>query len=1276
MAENPEAIILLVSHNNGSETAADAMRRQINVHEETNQDKTVLDKMVEAVWHKDDQTLADLKSLQQTVNLDLQHNDTAAVAKLDTQIKSAVKADENAMQTQNSVEFYSGSFLKAVPLFAGKNKLLMAASIGFNAMDAVHMKDSGGQVAADLALGGLKGFALKQTFDMLGAKTFSVGAEGSALAKTTSILGVGGKGVVIGGLSRVYDAGLNRQNWVDDKGNTDAGKAMSMAVGSALDWRAMGMDAALFMGGHGVFSGLAKVGSKAVEASPLLQKFESSAAGNFVKDAKIIPGATMGATFGFASGATGEAMREHQNGENFDLGKVMKRGGLQALTDGAAGATGAGATRLSDLNLASNAKPIEKVVAGKMGMAFAGDDELPEIKPATAASIDLRVDEALKPVLEKAVNLASAAVKPGASAESVIDYFKYAAGDGAHVRGHMEQVAEQARQVSNPAMEVLIKRGYETTPEVAATLDQGLQLAELASRKGSSPDQQRAFLDYAYGEGKNSEVPLRIAAELSDNPRLNHELQEAYAGANKLQRHPTDLSPISISHFNEAEQNAFRSVLGTLPDNAESHFLFKQNLNAWMTARPQYNDVLTQYASQTQHGIVAAVVDGRLGTNYLSRFADRNLTGGDLLGKLRDFDTHRAVAPDIEVEPDNTHTMAPPAENQPVAVDAPVEAAKPNPFEPAITHLADGKSVNVPALIAEFETLEGSRKQARAGLLSDFVGQMTDQQFATWYSNGISEANRPDVPAGTNNFALMHIPGTDVLSRPEVINAFNDPEHAAIDFRTLKDFLSAPVQANDSVPAWQTGFITDRIVMASEKLALTPAPIGEDGQPIPADPSKVIKDAIPSWFLKSIRDRYSTFDKTTGSAVYPHDFDDNLAQMLENQRLYESQNPKFRPSTLPSNSFADRVANLEKALDVQKTTTAPDLVPQVLKLGIADPNSVRAVLDKLNLETNAPEYTELLKDVVPGAKNIQDVKTLLDAMYFGKKSESTAFKARKDGKSAEFAEKDRDNNLALALTVARQLVPPGELNSARVQKIVADVINGKIRDPRPDMPGGFGAPGGRGGPGGTGAARAPREFRPRQNPPVDDRPAREPGKVVQADQSGQPDQVVQPVQQFVQETQMPPPPVPEIPQSQEAVVEHQGSLDLSRGAADETDHHQALTGPTPIEAVQVEPLKVDIPPAGAPMHIADVDLTPVIDATGAIDKPGHTEARIIPSETVSEPAPGRKGGRNQTNDYDDQDRPLKGTGKKGRGNDGRGHRERGGAKADRYSRDLSDYGDD
>ncbi|MBS1997731.1 MAG: hypothetical protein JSS86_15520, partial [Cyanobacteria bacterium SZAS LIN-2] len=928
MAENPESLNALLRPPPGEDDAVEAMRRQIRVHEQTNQEKSALDKVVEVVWHKDDQTLADLKALQAKVDADLQRGNKSAVSGASAEIIAKTQADQAAMEGQNSVEFYSTSFLKAVPLFAGRSRVLMAASIGFNAMDAVKMKDNGGQVAADLALGGLKGFALKKTFDVLGSKQLSLGAEGSTLKSVSSVAGIGVKGIGIGGLSRLYDTGLNRQNWVNASGEVDPLNAVSMATRAALDGRSMALDATLFMGAHGVFSGLSKVGTRAIEASPALQRLESSAAGNFVKDAKLIPSATMGATFGFSSGAVGEVTREHQAGESFDLGKILKRGAYQALTDAAAGATGAGATRMTEIH-GVNAAIAQAAKGRQMGTAFAGEDapivpegkvpgekvevaqppvvaEHPEVVKPEPGVQDHRMDAALQPIFEQSASLATRAVQPGAAAEDVVSFFKYTAGDGQHVRANMEDVARQAAQYGNTAMEALIKRAYEGTPEVAATLDTGLNLAQAASRHGASAEDHRAFLDYAYGQGKGAEVPLRIAAELTGDNAMDAMLQEAYAGANNLQRNPTGMVRISLNEMPPQAADVLKTILGHLPEDGLSHQLFRQNLHSWLDLVPQHADVVKQYAQQTRYGVIAAVVDAKLGTDYLSQFPERSLTNGNLLDKLRGVE-HRASG-----DPADLEQVQPPQQVE--QVEQP--PAKPNPYEPAITHLPGEKVVNPERLIEEFYSSEGRGKQARAYLLTDFIREMNDQQFADWYAHGMQPSGRAD---GTTNFQLMRMPGLDVLERPEVLAAVTDPSHSIVDLKTLKEFLSAPVKSADMPPAWQTDFIADRVELATQRLAMTAPPQVEGEAPQPIDPNKIVKEAVPSWFLKGLRERYSTYDRNAGTATYPMEFDDNLAQMLENQRYLERQNPKYRESTPPSNSFADRIATLEKALDVQKT---------------------------------------------------------------------------------------------------------------------------------------------------------------------------------------------------------------------------------------------------------------------------------------------------------------------------------------------------------------------
>jgi len=1114
MAENPESLISAINapssnnSNNNADGAADAMRRQIQLHEQVDGNKTALDKLVEVVWDKDGQSLSDLKNLQTQVDQVAKGGSNIERSLLTNQIVDATKADQSALATQNSVDFYAGSFLKAVPLFAGRNNLLMAASIAFNALDSVHMNDSGTQVVADLALGGLKGFALKKTFDLLGSPQLSAGGEGTALSTATTYLGVGTKGVAIGGLSRLYDTGLNRSSWVNDQGQLDAGKAISLAARSTFDWHSMALDGAMFMGGHAVFTGLAAVGTKALESSATLQKLEATPLGSFIKDSKMLPSSAMGATFGFTSGSVGEYSRERQSGESFDLDKILKRGALQGLTDAAAGATGAAATRLPEASFRTvPAERVDKNVQGQF--AFAGDDAPPggtvppkietapaagdanvppavpkieKVDEAAAAAKPHVLDQAFEPIFKQAVTLATTAVQADASSSDVINFFKYAAGEGQHVKANMGDVAEQAKQYGNVGMETLIRRAYETTPETAATLDDGLRLAEAASRHSATPEQMREFFDYAYGPGKDAEIPLRIAAELSGNNVLDKRLQEAYAGVNQLELRNARIQPLILDGVPKQATDLLGGILSVLPSNGETHALFRQNVHTWLDLFPEHENVLHQVANQTGRGVVAAVVDAKLNTDYLSRFPGRSITSGDLLGRLRDLDEHRGFAPEPAAGSDNN--PQPPVEQQPRA----------NPYEPAVSHMGDKKVVNPQQLFQEFSDMTGTFKQARAYLLTDFIGHMSDEQFGQWYANGLNVSDRPGAPAGTTNFALMRMPGLDVLERPEVAAALRDPDHAAIDLHTLKTFLSAPAPDLTMPPAWQTDFIADRIQQTSLKQAMTPADPAAEGQPLDAFQlsNKIVRDALPAWFVKGLREKYSTYDRNSGQAIYPMEFDDNLAQMLENQRYVDRQNPKYRESTPPSNSFSDRIGLLERALDIQKVTSAPELIPQLLKLGANNQVAVRGLLDRLDPTTSAPEHTELLKMIVPKADpvtGIDELKTLNDAMFFGKKSAYSAFKAKQKDQPSASAERDRDNNLALALTVAQKIVPPADADSRRVQQIVSQVIYEKIRDPRPDRPDGPGGPGGpaRGGPGGGSG----KEFRQRQGQGRDERPSRQ-----------------------------------------------------------------------------------------------------------------------------------------------------------------------------------------
>jgi len=380
MPENPEAFISALNAGNGAsiangtDSSVDAMRRQIQFHEQVNGNKTALDKLVEVAWHQDGKTLTDLESLQTQISQSPTNGNRFEQTILDGQITAATRADQSAMQTQNSVDYYAGSFLKAVPLFAGRSNLLMAASVGFNALDAVKMKDTGGQVVEDLALGAAKGFALKKTFDFLSPQQLNIGAEGSAVANAAAFGGAGLKGMAMGSLSRLYDTGLNRQTWTDKNGELDVTQGLSRTVTTSFDKNSLLLDGALFMGGHALFAGMSTAADRAVQASPALQKLESSSLGSFVKDSKILPTAANGATFGFASGAVGEWSRERQSGDNLDLSKIVRSGAYQALTSAAAGATGAGLMKIPMSSIPTALERSTESAPQGQQLAFAGHD--------------------------------------------------------------------------------------------------------------------------------------------------------------------------------------------------------------------------------------------------------------------------------------------------------------------------------------------------------------------------------------------------------------------------------------------------------------------------------------------------------------------------------------------------------------------------------------------------------------------------------------------------------------------------------------------------------------------------------------------------------------------------------------------------------------------------------------------------------------------------------------------------------------------------------------
>ncbi len=1161
MPENPETLNSKFDKAGAGDGSLASLNKQIDMHQQAADNKSVLDKLVHFVYNKDTPSLDQLKQLKVQAEAQAVNGVLPTGSSLRQEIRQAVQGDQQAVKAQNEVDFYAGSFIKAVPLFAGaKSRAMLAGSIVAYGLDSVHAKDTAGEASVNLAMGGLKGFALKKTFDYVGAKSFTL-APAEAASVTAKYMGIGLKGMALGASSRIYESGLTSSTYLNDQGKL-TGESFTAGVGktfsTAIDGKAMVMDAGLFMGAHGAFAGMSKAGMKIFEGTAIAESMAASKLGKFVSESQLLPNVGMGATFGFSSGATNEFMRQKDSEDfagGYDIARILKRGALQAITDGAAGGTGASALHLANRPNLRPQADVSPLAAGRDRRAFASEeaplpkveavteplkadaaaDPVPvlpketvatdaplgperlaepaaevksvaEVKPAAEPVAEVKlseldqkpegfsntrthqVSEAMKASFEQSVALASKAVDARATADDVVAFFEHAAGDGRSASVAMAKVAEQAKDLGNVPMEKLIKEAFRSSPESIATLKEGVQLAEAAAKANASPLDVYKLLDYAYGQGRGAEVPLRMVTELAGDREVNQIVQEAYAGSGGLQRVITKVDRYTDPVPPEVRQS-FGALMKMPVTSAAEHLQFRESVRQWVNENPGFTKLMEAYGNQTRHGVHAAVIDAVLHTDILNKFPERSVTSPNLLEQLQAA-TGRRSLDGVEAAAETTQPLEAAVRAQPEAL---AQAPKPeysadqaagdrqeaarvqaeriaqNP-DAAITHQG-GRAVIVPeTLIKEFQQAEGTAKVVKGTILSEFIGKMSDADFADWLTHAYQPANQPGMHPDVNNLALMHIGNGRVLNRAEVRDALSDPDHAKLDIPTIRKFLSTPEKTTAApLSDAEMGFIGHRLQLAYERLQtrndMNPETAGK-----PVDNLAVLKEALPSSYLRSLRERYSTL-ATDGSGhyEYPAGFDQNLANWLETSRMVEMQSPKYRPPRPVNNQLSDRLNVLDLAIDMQNTAANPQLVNRLLDLGTQNHFALKNILTKLD-PTTAPEHTELLNLVVPRTGSLEDVRGLLDAIQFGNKSNQNANKAREKGQDAAYHDSARETNEAFALSIVNRLIPQGEPGWQRAQQIVSDMISGKIRDPRPETPGGFGAAAGRGfdrnGPGG------------------------------------------------------------------------------------------------------------------------------------------------------------------------------------------------------------------
>jgi hypothetical protein len=283
----------------------EALRLQIEAHKKQDASRSLLGQAVDAVWRSDDRSLQQMEALLAEGEQKAKAGDTAGLASMEKNIQERIKADQQAVATQDQVSGYGTGFLKTAALFM-RGRLGLAGTIALYGFDQLRPADDWRTQLADFSLGGLKGAGMKGLFTVLGQKEVGIAAKGVGL-------GVG---------SRVLDLGLTRQTYLSTDGSFSPGSGLGNVVRGSLDKSALVADVVIFGAAHGLLKGANNLTGEAIKRSP----FASTV--------------LTGTTFGLSSGAWNELERQRRAGEEFDLGKIVKSSLIQGALDTAAASAG------------------------------------------------------------------------------------------------------------------------------------------------------------------------------------------------------------------------------------------------------------------------------------------------------------------------------------------------------------------------------------------------------------------------------------------------------------------------------------------------------------------------------------------------------------------------------------------------------------------------------------------------------------------------------------------------------------------------------------------------------------------------------------------------------------------------------------------------------------------------------------------------------------------------------------------------------------------------
>jgi hypothetical protein len=218
-------------------------------------------------------------------------------------LRTAINAGSSCIisseETRDRVNQLGADFIKTASLFT-RGKLGIAGTVVAYGLDQASPQESLGAQAADFALGGSKGVAMKGMFS-------AIGSGGQFVPLKGALMGMG---------AGAADEVFKRETFSDPSGLNDRLRR------TAFNPQAVLMNVAVFTAGEGLYAGI------------------NHASRGALAENRLLSGMVMGGSFGFVNGSTQEAARQWQQKGSFNPGKVLLNGLLDGGVQAAAAGTG------------------------------------------------------------------------------------------------------------------------------------------------------------------------------------------------------------------------------------------------------------------------------------------------------------------------------------------------------------------------------------------------------------------------------------------------------------------------------------------------------------------------------------------------------------------------------------------------------------------------------------------------------------------------------------------------------------------------------------------------------------------------------------------------------------------------------------------------------------------------------------------------------------------------------------------------------------------------